>query len=141
MKELFYAVCVLAVLSATPVSAQEAKTDPFEMVHPTTGESGVWVPQWLQRIELQRREDLHVCVEVKKLTAEVLREKLLEVESLRAEGAETRAASEKLKEQLTAEVVRREKADARASTSNTVAWASASGGGVAILAMILLHVL
>lgn len=132
---------LLLLFWSLPALAQESKTDPFEMPHPETGETGVWVPQWAQKLELERRVDLRVCTETKAQLAEALDERKLETKSLRAEQDETAAANERLKEQLTVEKLRRQREASRAETNKVIAWTSAGGGGVAVLVAILLSIL
>jgi hypothetical protein len=75
------ATCILALLLTSNAAAQE--TSAFKLPHPQTGESGVWIPVWLQQEFLATEADLESC---RKLESE-----------LSAQAASLRAANTDLK--------------------------------------------
>jgi hypothetical protein len=118
-----------------------AQTDPYEHPHPTTGEPGVWVPVWLQRVELKRKADLTVCQASTQLQADALAARVAEVEALRSANLEVTEAVEGLKEYGAALGVQREQTEKKAARRWVWAWTSTGAAVVAILSLVLVSAL
>ncbi len=89
------ALAWVLVLFAAPALAQEVRTDPVLMPHPTTGEPGVWIAVWLQQEMLQNDAALQRCSEERPLLQQQITE-------LRLSSTEARIASTELERSLNA---------------------------------------
>jgi hypothetical protein len=123
---------LLLLLAPLPAQAQ-VRTDPYEHAHPTTGESGVWTPQWLQRAQLQRKASLNTCQVGYDLKRKQLSERTAESGELRKVKLELTEANSGLKTELGATrsqlTVSRKKAHRRLVWG----WTSTGAAIVAIL--------
>jgi hypothetical protein len=125
---LFFSACV------TPAYAQ-AESDPFELAHPVTGEPGVWIPPWVQRLHLETDAKLKTCTEEKAVEYAVLVEK-------NAEISERIAAYSALKDglghtQTQLANVQKQLQDAKASSEKRLVWALIATGGALLTGTVL----
>jgi hypothetical protein len=133
---------VFALLPAQTVQAQDtALTDPLDLAHPKTGEPGLWIPGWLQQVELQRKADLKTCTETSANTASTLAERTAEVVSARRANTEQQSANEAVRASLTATSAALEESE-RVSNARFY-WALGSTGAavVAVLTAVLIEAL
>lgn len=129
-------VFLCALLFAVPALAQD-KTDPYEHPHPTTGEPGVWIPVWLQQIELARKAELQTCKDERSSKTQEAVERTQEAASLRAANLEVTAANSGLKELSATQGFQLDEARDDADTYETWAWTSTGAALVAISVIVL----
>lgn len=125
----------LTLLLLTLPTVAAAQSDPFELPHPTTGELGVWIPVWAQKLHLDTDLALRVC----STEREVLLSKLSVQD---AELTERRAAIVDLNESITALntqlVAESQTAQlAEEASHNRLIWALLATGGVVVTGTIL----
>lgn len=77
----------LVVIEASAQDAQE-RTLPVHAAHPTTGEPGTWIPQWLERDHVLEAAELEHCRTERETLQVELRERQAEVAELRKALAE-----------------------------------------------------
>jgi hypothetical protein len=130
------ALILLLLLVASPALAQD-KTDPFELPHPTTGEPGVWIPVWLQRIELSRKQELTMCQAQRTLMGETISEQKAHAASLKAANLEITAANAGLKDHSAALGLQLEEARGDNAVYERWAWGSTGAALVAISVLVL----
>ncbi len=130
-------VAVLLLCSSAAAQPEPTETDPYEHAHPTTGEPGVWIPVWLQQIELARKAALGTCQEQRTKRDEQLTERTAEIESRKQAQLEVMAANSGLKETLAITSLQREEAEDRAETRLIWAWTSTGAAAVAVLVAVL----
>lgn len=134
-------VVVILALGVCDEAEAQPLTDPYEHPHPTTGEAGVWVPVWLQRVELKRKADLTTCQASTQLQADALAARAAEVEALRSANLEITEAVAGLKNHSAALGVRAEAAEKKAARRWVWAWTSTSAAAVALLTLVLVSAL
>lgn len=125
---LFFSACM------TPVYAK-AESNPFELPHPTTGEPGVWIPPWVQRLHLETDAKLQTCLEVSKAQATMLAEKEAEISSRIAGTEAVRDALRQTQTQLVSEQIRL--SAATASSERRFIWAIVATGVALVTGTIL----
>lgn len=54
-------VYLVALFLSTCVPAYAQESEPFELPHPVTGEPGVWIPPWVQKLHLETDAKLKLC--------------------------------------------------------------------------------
>lgn len=64
---------LLLLLPAGLAHAQVTDTNPFPMLHPTTGERGAWVPEWQQVEQLKIDSELRECSKLLQKREQTLR--------------------------------------------------------------------
>jgi hypothetical protein len=113
------------------------KTDPYEHPHPTTGEPGVWIPVWLQQVELARKAELESCKAEREAKAQEAAERAQEAASLRSANLEVTEANSGLKELSAAQGLRLGEAQEDADARLIWAWTSTGAAVVAISVIVL----
>lgn len=99
MKSVF---TILVLLCMTPVYAH-AESDPFELPHPVTGEPGVWIPVWAQKIQLETDSKLKLCTDAFDNDQALIAEKNAEISDRVAAATALQDALKHTQEQLAAE--------------------------------------
>lgn len=104
----------------TPAYAQ-AESDPFELAHPVTGEPGVWVPPWVQKLHLTTDAKLKTCTDTLSLQEALVREKNEELEARISATEDVRTALGHTQAELMYEQARLRAAEA--SSEKRFIWA------------------
>lgn len=133
MKKLLI-TCVFLSACMTPVYAQ-AESDPFKLPHPVTGEPGVWIPPWVQKMHLDTEVQLKTCTETITLKDQKLAEKDAEIANRILGTEDIRAALGHTQAQLMAEQARLRAA--KSTAESRLLWALVATGGAIIAGTVL----
>lgn len=130
-------LCVFVVLalciSASTASAQESP--PFELTHPVTGEAGVWIPLWVQKLHLQTDAALKTCFKEQSTLHLQVQTQTLELRERKAAELELDVAVTALRTQLASESRRANKAQ-NTSTAR-LHWALVATGSAIVAAAVI----
>ena len=133
MKKLL--LIVLLVSSCMTPAYAQAESDPFELAHPVTGEPGVWIPPWVQKLHLETDAKLHTCTETLTLKDQQLAEKNAEISSRIAATEDVRSALGHTQVQLMVESSKLRAAEA--ASEKRLIWAWVATGGALIAGVVL----
>lgn len=118
----------------TPVYAQ-AESDPFPLAHPVTGEPGVWIPQWAQRLSLETDAKLKTCTETLSLEDKFAAEKNAEISERIAAYTALKDGLDHTQVQLIA--VQKQLQNEASASHNRLVWALIATGGALVTGTIL----
>jgi hypothetical protein len=125
---------LITLLWLLPAFAR-AESEPFALPHPTTGEPGVWIPPWVQKIHLDTDLALKTCnLERDALTSKVS-ENAAELSARSAAIADLQESVAALNTQLIAEDLRAQEAESTAK--NRMIWALTTTGGVVVATLVI----
>lgn len=127
-------VLLAIILTVVPAFAR-AESDPFELPNPTTGEPGVWLPVWAQRLSLKEHAELQLCTEAYDEDQKLIAEKNAEISERITATTLLKSGLKNAQSQLAG--VQQQLKDARNSSQNRLVWALIATGGVLVSGIVL----
>lgn len=120
---------LVALLCLVPALAR-AESEPFALPHPTTGEPGVWIPPWVQKIHLDTDAALKTCNLMRDALTLRSTETSAELSARSAALFDLQQSIDALNTQLIAEDLRAQEAESAAK--GRMIWALTTTGGVLV---------